>query len=147
METKMPLWNIYHPVGAYTAEEKQEMANRIADIYIIPRFYVGVLFHEQPKDSFFMGGVQRDDFVRIRLDQFARHIAKDVEWTASWLRKANAAIAPFVQDRGYHYELHVGETPRELWLIDGIRPPRPDTEAEKKWKLEDRASPYDPSEG
>ena len=41
----MPLWNIYHPVGAYTAEEKQEMARRIADIYIIPRFYVGVLFH------------------------------------------------------------------------------------------------------
>ena len=57
----MPLWNIYHPPGAYTAEDKLEMANRIADIYIIPRFYVGVLFHEQPKDSFFMGGVSRDD--------------------------------------------------------------------------------------
>ncbi|WP_459574641.1 tautomerase family protein, partial [Cupriavidus sp. 8B] len=69
----MPLWNIYHPVGAYTAEEKKEMANRIADIYIIPRFYVGVLFHEQPKDSFYMGGEARGDFVRIRLDQFARH--------------------------------------------------------------------------
>ena len=71
----MPLWNIYHPVGAYTPEDKQEMATRITDIYTIPRFYVGILFHEQPKDSFFMGSVPRGDFVRIRLDHFARHIA------------------------------------------------------------------------
>jgi hypothetical protein len=32
MEIKMPLWNIYHPVGAYTAEDKQEMARQIVDI-------------------------------------------------------------------------------------------------------------------
>jgi hypothetical protein len=143
----MPLWNIYHPVGAYTAEDKQEMARRITGIYIIPPFYVGVLFHEQPKDSFYMGAEARGDFVRIRLDHFARHIASDPEWTASWLRKADAAIAPFVQDRGYHYELHVGETPQELWLIDSIRPPRPDTPAEKRWKLENCPSPYEPGEG
>ncbi|WP_233838552.1 tautomerase family protein [Paraburkholderia sp. ZP32-5] len=143
----MPLWNIYHPVGAYTAEDKQEMATRITDIYTIPRFYVGILFHEQPKESFYMGAVARDDFVRIRLDHFARHISNDSEWTAGWLKKADAAIAPFVRDRGYHYELHVGETPRELWMIDSIRPPRPNSEAEKEWKLENRAAPFDPEKG
>jgi phenylpyruvate tautomerase PptA (4-oxalocrotonate tautomerase family) len=143
----MPLWNIYHPVGAYSAQDRQEMARRITDIYIIPRFYVGVLFHEQPKDSFFMGGEARDNFVRIRLDHFARHISTDVEWTAAWLKKADAALAPFIQQRGYDYELHVGETPRELWLIQGMRPPRPDTEAEKRWKSENRPTPFDPEEG
>ena len=143
----MPLWNIYHPVGAYTTEDKQEMAKRITDVYIIPKFYVGILFHEVPKESFFMGAEQRDNFVRFRLDQFARHISRDKAWTESWLRRMHEAIEPFVQRRGFNYELHVGETPRELWLIDGIRPPGPDTEAEKKWKLENCATPYEPEHG
>jgi phenylpyruvate tautomerase PptA (4-oxalocrotonate tautomerase family) len=143
----MPLWNIYHPVGAYTTEDKHEMAKRITAVYIIPKFYVGILFHEVPRESFYMGGEPRDNFVRFRLDQFARHISTDKVWTESWLRRMNEAIEPFVQRRGYNYELHVGETPRELWLIDGIRPPRPDTEAEKQWKAENRAFPYDPEKG
>jgi len=143
----MPLWNIYHPVGAYTAEDKQEIAKRITDGYLIPRFYVGILFHEVPKDSFFMGGEPRDNFIRLRLDHFARHISVDSSWTESWLRRMHDAIQPFVEGRGYNYELHVGETPRELWMIDGIRPPRPNSEAENKWKLENRASPFDPEKG
>ncbi|WP_233838567.1 tautomerase family protein [Paraburkholderia sp. ZP32-5] len=144
----MPLWNIYHPVDAYTAEEKQEMAKRITDMYyVLPRFYVGVLFHEQPKDSFFMGGQKRDDFVRIRLDHFARHMSSDAERTTNWLKRADEAIAPFVRDRGYHYELHIGETPRELWLIDGIHPPRANTAAEQRWKSENQPSPFGPEEG
>ncbi|MDM0091669.1 MULTISPECIES: tautomerase family protein [unclassified Variovorax] len=144
----MPLWNIYHPVGAYTAEDKQEMATRIKDAHsAIPKFYVGVLFQEIPKDSFYMGAEQRDNFVRLRVDIFARHISKDAVWTESFLRKMNEAIEPFVQRRGYNYELHVGETPRELWLIDGIHPPKPDTVAEKRWRLENRASPFEPEEG
>jgi phenylpyruvate tautomerase PptA (4-oxalocrotonate tautomerase family) len=144
----MPLWNIYHPVGAYTAQDKREFAARITDIvYItIPKFYVGILFHEVPKESFFMGGEARDNFIRIRLDQFARHVSLDKTWTEAILGRMNEALEPFVQKRGYNFELHVGETPRELWLIDGIRPPGPDTAAEKKWKLENRPSTYDPTQ-
>ena len=41
----MPLWKIYHPQGAYTAEDKKAMSERITRIYsILPAFYVGVIF-------------------------------------------------------------------------------------------------------
>ena len=41
----MPLWNVYHPVGAYSAQDKQVFAERITKLYTnipIPKFYVGI---------------------------------------------------------------------------------------------------------
>jgi|GEM_PF-4155089 Putative oxalocrotonate tautomerase enzyme len=35
----------------------------------------------------------------------------------------------------------VDETPFDLWTIQGIRPPRAETEDEKRWIVENRASP------
>jgi hypothetical protein len=29
----MPLWHVYHPVGAYTEQEKREFAGRVTDVY------------------------------------------------------------------------------------------------------------------
>ena len=142
----MPLYNIFHPVGAYTAEDKEQFAINIVDAYggLLPRFYVGVLFHETAKDAFFMGGVGQDKFVRIRADHFARHImgeTKNGPSTADqWMEKIGKAIDPFVRDRGYDWEIHYGETPRELWRIQGIKPPEPDSEAKKLWIKENRFS-------
>ena len=46
----MPLWKFYHPVGAFSAEDKQAIASRITSIYrALPKFYVGVVFQEVPK--------------------------------------------------------------------------------------------------
>ena len=55
----MPLWQIFHPVDAYSSEDKIKLAERITDLYarrLVPRFYVVTLFHPIPTDSYFVGG-------------------------------------------------------------------------------------------
>src|SRR3990167_1827464 len=72
-ETAMPLWKIYHPVGAFTAAEKQQLSERITGLYSrLPKFYVGVVFQEVATDSFFIGGQPAAKFVRIWVDHIAR---------------------------------------------------------------------------
>ena len=40
----MPFWKIYHPVGAFTAEDKQALSQRITELYrALPKFYVIVV--------------------------------------------------------------------------------------------------------
>src|SRR5262245_54798117 len=63
--TQVPLWHIYCPESAYSAEDKCALATRITDLYAdvgLPRFYVSVIFHELPKTSFFVGGKATNDF-------------------------------------------------------------------------------------
>jgi len=145
----MPLYNIYHPVGAYTSSEKAAFAKAIVDTYgtVIPRFYVGVLFHEIPKDDFYMGAVAKENFVRIRADHFARHQVgdnKDSGFGADqWMETIENAIAPFIRDRGFDWELHYGQTPRELWRVQGLKPPKANSEAERVWVKENRATPFE----
>jgi phenylpyruvate tautomerase PptA (4-oxalocrotonate tautomerase family) len=45
----MPLWKVYHPVGAFTAEDKKALAQRVTEVYAsipIPKFYVVFIFEE-----------------------------------------------------------------------------------------------------
>src|SRR5207249_1506946 len=78
-EQLMPMWHIYCPADAYSAQEKQAFANAITDLYagfvLLPRFYVSVVFQELPADCFFIGGEPRSNFVRISID----HIAASTE--------------------------------------------------------------------
>jgi phenylpyruvate tautomerase PptA (4-oxalocrotonate tautomerase family) len=79
----MPLWNIYCTKGTYNSEAKQAFAEAITDIYTseagglpemtMPRFYVVVVFHDVQKGSLFVGGVPRNDFVRISIDHIEVH--------------------------------------------------------------------------
>lgn len=138
----MPLWKIYHPEGAYSAQEKQEISARISDIYrSLPRFYVGVVFQEVPKDSFFIGGEPASDFVRIWVDHIARTF-DDEALKGRFLAAVGQLLAPYIEDRGLRWEMHVDETPFSLWTIQGLRPPHPNTEAELRWRSENRPSPY-----
>ena len=86
----MPLWHIYCPEKAYSAEDKCAFATCITDLYSdvgLPRFYVSVAFHELSKDSFFIGGKPTNDFVRIWIDQIARRTAPERRpW---WLERVN----------------------------------------------------------
>ena len=51
----MPLWKIYHPVGAFTADDKQQLSERITALYSrLPKFYVGVVFQDEDEDGSFM---------------------------------------------------------------------------------------------
>jgi phenylpyruvate tautomerase PptA (4-oxalocrotonate tautomerase family) len=122
----MPLWHIYCPESVYSAEDKRAFATAITDLYAergLPRFYVSVLFHEVPKELFFIGGKSTNDFVRIWIDQVARRVQSGQhQW---WMDRVNTTINPFVRDRGYRWEIHIDETPIELWTIQGLKPPPP----------------------
>jgi phenylpyruvate tautomerase PptA (4-oxalocrotonate tautomerase family) len=138
----MPLWKIYHPVNAYTSADKQQLAERITNLYrSLPKFYVGVVFQEVPKDAFYIGGKPVDNFVRIWVDHIARTLPTP-EAKVHWLKISNEAIAPFVKDRGYDWEFHIDETPFDLWSIQGLKPPPVNSDVEKRWVLENRPIPY-----
>lgn len=140
----MPFWKIYHPVGAFSAEDKQELSKRITGLYRgLPRFYVIVVFQEVSPDSFFMGGEPAHNFVRIWVDHIARSFPKDAkEMKAKWLGRAEKALAPYVAERGRDWEIHIDETPFDLWQVQGLAPPPPNSEHERRWTEENRPSPY-----
>jgi phenylpyruvate tautomerase PptA (4-oxalocrotonate tautomerase family) len=138
----MPLWKIYHPVGTFSAADKQAIAQRITSIYkALPKFYVGVVFQEIPKDSFFIGGEPADDFVRIWVDHIARTFG-DEDIKVRFLNACSQLLAPFISDRGLRWEMHVDETPFSLWSIQDLRPPPPDSVAEKRWIADNRPTAY-----
>jgi phenylpyruvate tautomerase PptA (4-oxalocrotonate tautomerase family) len=139
----MPLWKVYHPVGAYSREDKHTFATRITDIYSqvpLPKFYVDVVFQEVSQDSFYVGGEPARNFIRIHMDHIARQLTSEAAKT-KFLARVENAIAPFIKDRGFDWELHIDETPFDLWSVQGIRPPRAGTEDEKRWISENRPSP------
>jgi phenylpyruvate tautomerase PptA (4-oxalocrotonate tautomerase family) len=140
----MPLWKVYHPVGAFSAEDKNILSKRVTDVYAkvpIPRFYVVFIFEEIAKGSCFVGGEQHDKFVRFKVDHIARTLPGPVyrEW---WMRTLDEAIAPFVKDKGYDWEISVDETPCDLWSLQGELAPPFESVAEKKWVKENKASSY-----
>ena len=138
----MPLWKIYHPEGAFSAEDRKAIAERITGIYrMLPKFYVGVVFQAVPRDSFFVGGEAVDDFVRIWVDHIARQF-DDEELKGKFLAAVNQLLSPFIADRGLRWEMHVDETPFSLWTIQGLRPPLPNSDAEKRWRAENRPTVY-----
>jgi len=140
----MPLWKIYCPVGVFSDQDKTELAQRITERYAkqgMPRFYVGVIFNEVAKNNFFIGGCQRDDFVRITCDHIARASSSEAERERS-VRMHDENIAPFVRDRGLSWEFHIDETSRELWSTNGIRPPLHGSEEAKRWAEANRPLPH-----
>ena len=143
----MPLWKIYHPVGVFSREDKQGLSEAITAIYArnLPKFYVGVVFQEVTADSFFIGGEPTGDFVRIWVDHIARTMPT-AEIRAKFIEMADAALAPYVRDRGLNWEYHIDETSYELWSIQGYRPPLPGTPDEIRWRTENQPSPVGPRE-
>jgi phenylpyruvate tautomerase PptA (4-oxalocrotonate tautomerase family) len=139
----MPLWHIYHPEGVYTADDKQALADDISELYVrvgaLPKFYVSVIFHELPSESFYIGGRAAGNFVRIWIDQIARRLADDFK--EQWMEQLSETLAPFVRDRGLDWEIHIDETPRELWTVNGLTPPPTESDEERRWAEENRPSP------
>lgn len=140
----MPLWKIYHPVGAYTAEDKRVLSERITSLYAnipIPKFYAVVIFEEVAKDSCFVGGEPHNKFVRFKVDHIARTLPGPVirEW---WVKKVDEIIAPYAKERGYDWEVSIDETPFDLWSLNGEIPPPFESAAEKRWVKENKATPY-----
>jgi len=137
----MPLWKIYHPVDAFSVEEKQKLAERITALYSrLPKFYVGIVFQPVDSGSFFIGAKPADNFVRIWIDHIARTLPTP-ELRKWWIGQCDEAIAPYIRDKGLDWEFHIDETPFDLWSIQGIRPPKADSEDEKRWIRENKPTP------
>jgi len=71
----MPLWKVYHPVGAYSAQDKKEFAEKVTAMYSrvpIPKFYVVMIFEEVAAESSYVGGASHGKFVRLKLEHMAR---------------------------------------------------------------------------
>lgn len=138
----MPLWKVYHPVGALATEDKQALADRITALYskYMPAFYVGVIFQEVAAGSFYIGGKSHDRFVRIWIDHIAREFPND-KYARRFVDAVNDTLAPFVKERGYDWEFHIDETPFGLWSIQGHFPPTQGSADEARWMSENQASP------
>ena len=52
------------------------------------------------------------------------------------------AFAPYVRERGLDWELHIEWMDRATWRENGLRPPMPDTDAEKLWISLNKPVPY-----
>jgi len=140
----MPLWKIYHPEDAFTADDKKDLSERITNVYAqvpIPKFYVVCVFEALARDTCFVGGVPHSKFIRFKIDQIARTIPGPIirEW---WMRTLDEVIAPYVKDRGFDWEISIDETPFDLWSLQGELPPPFESVAEKRWVKENKASPY-----
>jgi hypothetical protein len=102
---------------------------------------VVTLFHEVDRGSFYIGGEPADDAVRIAIDHVARHLADPAE-RESFRQRIDAVVQPFTAAKGLRWEFHVDETPRDLWMINGLAPPPSGSDAERLWAKENRPIPY-----
>ncbi len=141
----MPLWTIHHTPGTFTAEDKRRLASQIADHYEkagLPRFYVVTLFHETRPEDFYVGGEPTPSGVRIAIDHIARRNPDEEtrRRTAQWIK---GMLEPHLaRHTGLHWEFHVDETSRDLWMINGIVPPPEGSEAERNWAQRNAPSAY-----
>ncbi|WP_027506675.1 tautomerase family protein [Rhodococcus sp. UNC23MFCrub1.1] len=153
----MPLWNIRTAKNVYTADDKKAFADSITSFYLdavgLPKFYTSVVFHEFDPENFFLGGEPTDDFVLIEVVHVARNMDELSEKLGatmteddlySLMRESFAGIVrPFVDDRGLRWETAVVEGLFKSWMIDGMTPPPPFSDAEKTWARQNKPSPYD----
>jgi hypothetical protein len=155
----MPIWHVLHPSSIFTdAAEKAALAKVITGLYTrggtgLPAFYVNVFFHKFEASDMFYGAQPIDEidgvevkkwdkpFVHFEIDQIARHMP-DEETATWWCHKVDAALKPFVADKGYDWEFHIDETPRLLWRINGLAPPPFQSQAERRWAVENKSSVF-----
>ena len=89
-----------------------------------------------------MGGKTTNGrFVRIVTQHLAR-TGISSERMAQVVAAIEEAFAPYVRERGLDWEIHTEEMERDGWRENGIRPPMPDTDAEKLWVKLNRPVPY-----
>jgi phenylpyruvate tautomerase PptA (4-oxalocrotonate tautomerase family) len=142
----MPMWIVHAPEGVYSAEDKKDITEMLTQFYVegveLPKFYVVVRFDEYPPDSMWLGGEPANDFVRIVVDHIARQM-EDQAFRELCMSILCERLAPFTNERGLRTEIHLDETPIDLWRVDGLRPPPPYSEAEKQWAKDNAPSPYD----
>lgn len=142
----MTCWEIFAPENTFSEKDKQQLSEAITSIYVdyvgLPEFYVVVIFHEKPGHSIYVGGKSNNSFVRIRIDHCSRHLDTP-EARAACMAVIEKKLAPLIKERGLAWEVHIDETPMDLWRVQGMVPPLPGSDMEKAWAKENRPIPYE----
>ncbi|RYO99671.1 hypothetical protein DL764_006736 [Monosporascus ibericus] len=138
----MPVWVFGHSAGAFTAEEKKDLAEAITQLYVnfgLPAFYVNVQFIPLGTDDLWYGGRPHPKHTMISIYHVAQKL-KDVSHdnTAAFLEAVDNILTPRMTKMGMSWEYFVTESARELWKIDGIVPPPTGSELEKLWYKHNR---------
>ncbi|CAG9997059.1 unnamed protein product [Clonostachys byssicola] len=137
----MPLWHIYHSPGIFdTPEIRKSLAADITKLYTtivgLPAFYVVVRFICLPHDTAFIGGeiTNEKPFVSLVVEHVAVHKDDGGENAAQiFSDRINEALAPYMAEKGYDWEITISDTARDYWRINGMVPPAWKSEAEKRW--------------
>ncbi|KAH8927705.1 hypothetical protein BT69DRAFT_1347124 [Atractiella rhizophila] len=132
----MPLHRIYHTPGAFTDQDKKELADSITSIYarMMPAFFVVVLFLPVEANNFFIGGKSTNNFVRITVEHLHIHF-QNKEQMYNFASHYETKIAPWIKAKGYDWEISISDTPREGWRENGINPPLPVGDAAEQEEL------------
>ncbi|WP_156759880.1 tautomerase family protein [Microbacterium karelineae] len=142
----MPYWEVFTPVGAYTDDQRQALAKAITKACIaftgIPAFFVNVRYQEMPESTIYLGGEPTKNFVRIVTDTIAHEMPTSEE-RAACMEAIEDAIAPHIKDRGFDWEIHLDETPIELWRVNGLVAPVNHPELFAQWVKENRPIPWE----
>ncbi|EXJ57503.1 hypothetical protein A1O7_07851 [Cladophialophora yegresii CBS 114405] len=152
----MPLWRIFSHPSTFSPTQRQGLAKAVTALYVsrgLPAFYVNVIFIDLPdadgtNPSCFVGGEPRPNFVRIVVEQIARTMASSEteegkERRRKWMDMINETLKPYIIDKAeIDWELHIYETPRDLWRVQGMDPPPAFSGAEKEWVEKNKPMPY-----
>lgn len=145
----MPLWNIYHTTGILETQEiRKSLAEDITKLYTkfgLPAFYVVVQFIPLPAGNVFVAAEARTEkpFVRLTVEHMAVHRHEGAEgFPARFSDTIDAALKPYIADKGYDWEITVTDTTRDFWRLNGIAPPPFRSEIETLWAQQGRPSQW-----
>ena len=154
----MPLWRVYSAPDLLSEAEKASLSATITKFYTqygLPSFYITVLYVPlDPSDVHVGSTYPNPNFIRITVEQIAYKLP-DGE-TDEGAAKRDKVMAPLFSDLAWEFEvlnkqrsllgetdllweISIQETPRDMWQIQGLRPPPPRSEGEAIWRKENRA--------
>lgn len=131
----MPLWVFNHTAGAFTAQEKLQIAGGMTQIYRsigLPAFYCHAQFFELQPDSIFAGGESPKGLTVITIYHIARRFENE-EQREQFLKAFDSVVWPVLKPKGIEWESFITEAERDLWRINGLIPPETGSDMEKKW--------------
>lgn len=136
----MPLWKIYHTAGTFAeAASKEALSRDKTEWYTtksgMPAFYVGVVFIPVADSTLYIGGKPRGSdkpFVRLEVEQIHINLPDEDAVKRRSIESLCQLLKPHLEQ--FSWEIHIDETDRRLWAIDGILPPAWKSDEEAKWR-------------
>ncbi len=143
----MPRWNFFLVAGLLSEEEKESVADQITQIYTrasFPKFWVNVIFEEQPSGNFYNGGKSDSKSIFFYISHAARSFESEEE-RLEFHDFVDKIVRPVFEPKGLEWEYNIYSWPSSNWRITGMEPPLPngdDPESFKLWREQNKAVPY-----